>query len=100
MTRFGFGVLFIGSTVGFHDCVQPTSKHRFRGFLPSPPPGCAGGLCVGMHDGPHEGGNRSYPVGSPETGFTSVHTTFTVPELPKLQDGICCACVTLYVVCN
>ena len=55
----------------------------------SPPPGCAGGLCVGMHGGPHENGPAHYEAGSPATGFTSLYSTQTVPALPLRQDGIC-----------
>jgi hypothetical protein len=44
---------------------------------------------VGMHGGPHEGGPASYPVGDAESGFTSVSSTMTVPEMPAKLDGIC-----------
>ena len=78
----------------FHDCIQPKSRRRLPpniAFAPnlSPPANCSGGLCVGMHDGPHEGGPASYPSGSAETGFTRVSSTMTVPELPQKIDGIC-----------
>ena len=84
-----------GSCVhSFHDCIQPAKGHRlppnFAGDLYAPPPAnCSGGLCVGMHGGPHEGGPASYPVGSAATGFTRVSSTMTVPELPQKLDGIC-----------
>lgn len=44
---------------------------------------------MGMHGGPHEGGPASYPVGDAESGFTSVSSTMTVPEMPAKLDGIC-----------
>lgn len=79
----------------FHDCIQPSKRlgHRL-------PPGvkfdvaaedskCQGGLCVGMHNGPHEGGPASYPVGAKTTGYTTVSSTMTVPEPPKSTAGIC-----------
>ena len=56
-----------------------------------PPEGCSGGLCVGMHGGPHEGGPASYPVADGHGGFTSVSSTMTVPAMPAKIDGICCA---------
>ena len=80
----------------FHDCVQPRSAAR------APPgaaaaaaasataaPNCSGGLCLGMHGGPHEGGPAAYSVGDAASGFTSVFSLMTVPALPKKQDGIC-----------
>ena len=80
-------------TLAFHDCVQPVKGRRlppgFNGTLYSPPANCSGGLCVGMHNGPHEGGPASYPIGSAETGFTRVSSTMTVPDLPQKLDGIC-----------
>ncbi len=54
----------------------------------APPPGCAGGLCVGMRGGPHEGGPAHYVVGNKSTGFTSVSSNMTVPLYPRKQDGI------------
>lgn len=41
-----------------------------------------------MHDGPHEGGPASYPVGNREDGYTKVSSTMTVPGVPEKQDGI------------
>lgn len=49
---------------------------------------CAGGLCVGMRNGPHEGGNASYPVLWNGANATFVRSTMTVPGLPELIDGI------------
>ena len=65
----------------FHDCVQPRSLHRRPAGVPasSATDTCAGGLCVGMHGGPHEGGPSSYPAGNASVGFTYVHSTMTVP---------------------
>lgn len=97
-----FGPLLVAGvslSLGFHDCIQhPTlAAHRhsyleadiFGELPPQPPANCSGGLCVGMHNGPHEGGPASYPVGSREEGFTSIYNTMTVPEMPAKQDGIC-----------
>ena len=81
----------------FHDCVQPAKRRRRA------PPGsaatimvdehddamapatCSGGLCLGMHDGPHEGGPASYA----SAGVKRVHSTMSVPDYPEQQDGIC-----------
>jgi hypothetical protein len=83
----------VATVVGFHDCIQhPSHKSASGGRVRipgAPPVPCSGGLCVGMHGGPHEGGPASYPVGSAEAGFTSVRSTMTVPDLPKKLDGIC-----------
>lgn len=79
----------VAPTLGFHDCIQPRSERRLppsmRETLASAPPpaGCAGGLCVGMHNGPHEGGPASYPVSDGKGGFTSVSSTMTVPMMPE-----------------
>ena len=79
-------------TAAFHDCIQPKSQLRLppalRGGQP-PAAGhddadsCSGGLCVGMHGGPHEGGPASYPVSDRKGGFTSVSSTMTVPKMPE-----------------
>ena len=81
----------------FHDCVQtpavvgrrrpPGGGAAARGAARGDAP-CSGGLCVGMHGGPHEGGRASYPVGDAATGFTAVSSTMTVPALPAALDGI------------
>lgn len=78
------------TTFAFHDCVQPKSNRLppSRRAGASPPPGCAGGLCLGMHGGPHESGPSHYVMGNATTGFTSVYSTMTVPLYPKKQDGI------------
>jgi len=34
------------------------------------------------------GGNASYPVGSPEEGFTTFYNEFDVPKAPEVIDGI------------
>ena len=74
----------------FHDCIQPKSQRRLPPALREqllttspPPPGCSGGLCVGMHGGPHEGGPASYPVTDGKGGYTSVASTMTVPKMPE-----------------
>ena len=41
-----------------------------------------------MHNGPHEGGNASYPVGTASTGFLRLYSEMTVPAYPRAQDGI------------
>jgi hypothetical protein len=87
--------LLLCSARAFHDCVQPARGRRlppgFGGEVATAPPpaNCSGGLCVGMHNGPHEGGSAAYPVGDAATGFTSVYSTMTVPALPRKSDGIC-----------
>jgi len=86
-----FFLTLFGSTGAFHDCVQRAVGHRLPPNLRStlqPPSNCSGGLCVGMHGGPHEGGPAAYPVGSREKGFTSVYSEMTVPEMPKKVDGV------------
>jgi hypothetical protein len=80
-------LLFLSLAFAFHDCVQPRKRALARRGLAVV--GCQGGLCMGMHDGPHENGNESYPAGDAESGYTSVYAEMTVPELPQLQDGIC-----------
>ena len=89
-----FLLIILVHTHGFHDCIQPKSGRRLppnfgSAANASPPSNCSGGLCVGMHNGPHEGGPASYPSGSVETGFTRVSSTMSVPELPEKMDGIC-----------
>jgi hypothetical protein len=87
-----FLLFLLVSVQSFHDCVQPRRSRRLQpgknDYVISPPAGCNGGLCVGMHGGPHEGGPSSYPAGNSSVGFTYVHSTMTVPEYPKKQDGI------------
>jgi len=79
----------------FHDCIQPTKRFGHRlppgvSFQAAPDNSvCQGGLCVGMHNGPHEGGPSSYPVGTKSTGYTTVSSTMTVPDYPKTTQGIC-----------
>lgn len=84
--------LGLAASLAYHDCVQPRKRSLARRGInidETPPPGCQGGLCMGMHDGPHEGGPASYVVGDAASGFTGVYAEMTVPELPKEQDGIC-----------
>ena len=82
------------AVLGFHDCIQPKRDRRppnVRAAHPlgdSKPAGCSGGLCLGMHNGPHEGGPAAYPIGNATEGYTSVYATMTVPEPPKALDGI------------
>lgn len=55
--------------VAFHDCIQPKSERRLppnlrEALLAAPAPaGCSGGLCVGMHGGPHENGPAPLALG-------------------------------------
>ena len=86
-------LLLATSTFAFHDCVQPHhSLNRLspaaRERIVSPPSGCAGGLCMGMHDGPHEGGPAHYEMGNVSSGFTRLYSEMTVPALPLNQTGI------------
>ena len=85
-------LLGLYDAVAFHDCVQPSKRmrgpHKMAMPATDPPAGCNGGLCLGMHGGPHEGGSSAYPVGNASQGFTSVHSTMTVPEPPVALDGI------------
>eukprot|EP00039_Didymoeca_costata_P013955 m.218978 g.218978 ORF g.218978 m.218978 type:complete len:323 (-) comp15910_c0_seq1:51-1019(-) len=82
-------------TYAFHDCIQPRKDFNTRRFMETQdgataaqPGTCSGGLCVGMHNGPHEGGPASYPVGDDKRGYTTVYSTMTVPEPPKEISGI------------
>jgi hypothetical protein len=99
------------TTYAFHDCIQAAADLRRRRsqFVAATihnnkyqeqeqeqetkkkkknPTSCAGGLCVGMTNGPHLGGNASYPVAWNGTAGTKVTSYMTVPELPQLVDGI------------
>ena len=51
---------------------------------------CAGGICIGMKNGPHEGGNASYPIAwnSHTSQGTFVKSTMIVPKYPRKLDGI------------
>ena len=96
----------------FHDCIEASRagrERRRRQFfkagihqhqVPESNPiastssntgsSCSGGLCLGMKNGPHEGGNASYPVSWDKNllrGIT-IRSTMTVPSLPSLTDGI------------
>lgn len=97
----------------FHDCIEASRagrERRRRQFfkaagirqhqIPESNPiastssntgsSCSGGLCLGMKNGPHEGGNASYPVLWDKNllrGIT-IRSTMTVPSLPSLTDGI------------
>ena len=84
-------LLFTPHVGAFHDCIQPKGRRLPPGarLMASQNSTCAGGLCVGMHNGPHEGGPAAYPAGSAKDGFLSVYSTMTVPGLPAKMDGIC-----------
>ncbi|KAG7359079.1 hypothetical protein IV203_015668 [Nitzschia inconspicua] len=80
----------------FHDCVQSrrsSLKRRRRrpgrpSFSSDTSSPCSGGICVGMTDGPHQGGNASYPVAWNGTTGTRLEAFMTVPQYPKALDGI------------
>ena len=97
-----FSFLFRSCTLAFHDCIEASAAlrrrrlealtartsnthHIFDNIEGAP---CAGGICVGMTNGPHQGGNASYPVSWDGERGTLVQSSMTVPELPKLLDGI------------
>lgn len=89
MTRSLLFALVCGAAA-FHDCVQPRSAARVPlDAAATAADNCGGGLCLGMHGGPHEGGPAAYAVGDAASGFTSVYSLMTVPALPKKLDGIC-----------
>ena len=71
----------------FHDCIE-SSRARRSATLRRGGAACAGGLCLGMHDGPHEGGPASYPVAWKDGAGTSMYSTMTVPGYPAATDGI------------
>jgi hypothetical protein len=83
---------------GFHDCIEASAsirrQRRVRNHQDqpisdsSPASSCAGGICIGMVHGPHEGGNASYPVAWNGKAGTTVHARMTVPGLPAKNDGI------------
>jgi hypothetical protein len=89
---YSVGSMF--STWAFHDCVEASARvrqkrQRLFGLLQELPSfECAGGVCVGMTNGPHEGGNASYPVAWNGITGTRVHSTMTVPQLPAELNGI------------
>lgn len=68
------------------DVIVPSWRRPIPGIPPSSL--CAGGLCVGMTNGPHQGGNASYPMAWNGTSGTYLESLMTVPDLPKEQDGI------------
>ena len=87
------------SSFAYHDCVEAAqvSRRKVRSVnndggerAGSNPSSCSGGLCLGMKDGPHEGGPASYPVAFDSNLLvgTTVHSRMTVPALPALTDGI------------
>jgi len=86
----------------FHDCVQSRKRARNRGshrrfqrfrqekkepisdaVASALPLSCEGGICVGMTNGPHQGGNASYPLAWNGTAGTRLESTMTVPEYPS-----------------
>lgn len=77
----------------FHDCIQTSRDYRkrktqrFHAGLYNDDDNdevCAGGWCVGMLNGPHQGGNASYPVNWNGTAATFVSATMTVPGIPEI----------------
>eukprot|EP00980_Cylindrotheca_fusiformis_P001009 scaffold276_cov132-Cylindrotheca_fusiformis.AAC.4 len=93
---FGIHLLFPFKVSAFHDCIEASASVRRLGSTRNPvsilsaddssPPSssfCAGGICIGMVNGPHEGGNASYPVAWNGTTGTFVRANMTVPGLPN-----------------
>jgi hypothetical protein len=77
----------------FHNCIESVQEARHRRLhlgATKRDASCSGGLCVGMKNGPHEGGSASYPVAWDRDlmAATSVKSTVTVPEYPEYTDGI------------
>jgi hypothetical protein len=84
----------------FHDCIEPAAEIRRRrkqslhppqrssAQSSSSPESCSGGLCVGMANGPHEGGNAAYPISWNGKSATSIKANMKVPGLPKASDDI------------
>ena len=82
----------------FHDCVRSRKQARNKGRrrryyahsksssppkdVPSTQYPCQGGICVGMTNGPHQGGNASYPLAWNGTAGTRLESCMTVPEYP------------------
>ena len=88
-------------TSAFHDCIEASASARRRRRAKILPTGvdeirlsnkkngfCKGGICIGMKNGPHQGGNSSYPVAWNGSNGTFVQSTMTVPAMPKHIDGI------------
>ena len=92
--------LFVSSSKAFHDCIQASNEARRRRVeallsllgrdvvLSNEDGDCAGGICVGMTNGPHQGGNSSYPVSWNGVAGTMVKSYMRVPQLPKKLDNI------------
>jgi len=101
------------SALAFHDCIEilrrgrdrrrqfmtralqgegPNTEDQFASTTSKNPDdeNCSGGLCVGMKNGPHEGGNASYPIAWDKDLLrgTTIRSTMTVPSLPLLTDGV------------
>lgn len=101
-----FSVLYFSQVVlvaGFHDCIEASASIRrprrlqrirndavlpFIGDYTETSTSCAGGICIGMQNGPHEGGNASYPVAWNGQAGTTVRANMTVPGLPEKNHGI------------
>jgi len=74
----------------FHDCVQSRKRAKSKRlhlqnyyYQQDGDNSCAGGICVGMTDGPHQGGNASYPLAWNGTAATRMESYLTVPEYPR-----------------
>ena len=75
---------------GIHQHKVPTESDPIASTSSNTGSSCSGGLCLGMKNGPHEGGNASYPISWDKhllRGIT-IRSTMTVPPLPSLTDGI------------
>ena len=98
-------------TNAFHDCVQSRKRARDNGRFhhrqhsrvrdhleeeegkegvetvpfvsSSSSSSCRDGICVGMTNGPHQGGNASYPLAWNGTAGTRLESYMSVPEYPS-----------------
>lgn len=82
--------IFAFDVEAFHDCYEGLTrmKARRRALHAVAPTACNGGICAGLKGGPHESGNVSYPVGWNGESGLYVESLMTVPEPPRLLDGI------------
>lgn len=81
----------------FHDCVQSRKRARRRhqhsrlwvwqeeeqSIPPALLSTCRDGICVGMTNGPHQGGNASYPLAWNGTAGTRLESYMSVPDYPE-----------------
>ncbi len=80
---------FVRVADAFHDCVQSRKRARDKRlarqnrYYTQDDDSCAGGICVGMANGPHQGGNASYPLLWNGTAGTKMESYLTVPKYPR-----------------